>query len=131
MVYITAQRFASLGGPLEMSAFEAVKVDFTKLTIAHAQLLVLRAFLVQVQALEQEGPPEVHRVFLCLFRCLALAWLDDHLAEFLIAKVLTLKSHAAVAEALAAACAEARQTAVPVVDAFRHTDNFLNSALGR
>lgn len=131
MVYLTAQRFASLGGPADLSAFEAVKVDFTKITIAHAQLLILRAFLAQVQTLQQEGSREVHKVFLCLFRCLALAWMDDHLAEFLIAKALTVKSHAAVAEALSAACAEARPTAVPVADAFRHTDNFLNSALGR
>ncbi|XP_026190727.1 peroxisomal acyl-coenzyme A oxidase 1 [Cyclospora cayetanensis] len=131
MVYQTAQRFASLGGPAALSAFEAIKVDLTKLTVSHAQLLVLRAFLSQIEALKKAGEVPVYRVLLVLFRCLALAWMDEHLAEFLIGGALGLSSHEAVKEALTASCKEARKTAVVVADSFRHTDNFLNSALGR
>lgn len=131
MVYLTAQRFSSLGGPSSVSAFEAVKVDFTKITIAHAQLLVLRAFLSHLQLLEEEHQIEEHAILKCLFCCLALSWMDEHQAEFLLADAFSIQSYSVLAEALAAACLAARRTAVAVADAFKHTDNFLNSALGR
>ncbi|CDJ67673.1 acyl-coenzyme A oxidase, putative [Eimeria necatrix] len=131
LVYMTAQRFSSLGGPSSASAFEAIKVDLTKMTVAHAQLLIVRNCLSSLERLQREGQQSVQRVLECLFRSLALAWLDDHLAEFLIAKAANVESHTLIKETLADACAEARKTAVLVADAFGHSDNFLNSALGR
>ena len=131
MVYRAAERFAALGGPSSPEAFEEIKVNLTQVAVSHAQLLVLRAAAARLEELQQQGQVSVHRILGCLFSCLALSWLDEHLADFLTTQTIHLDAHNNIKETLAAACKQARTTAVPVADAFGHSDNFLNSALGR
>lgn len=112
------------------AAVDAVKVDFTKITVAHAQQLVIRCFKRDVERLRDSSPRE-YGVLRDLLVCLSLAWIDEHLADFLLANVFTLESAATIATTLASACAAVRKVAVAVADSFQHSDNFLNSALGR
>lgn len=57
--------------------------------------------------------------------------MNEYLVDFFSLNILHVNSYELIHQLLGAACKEARITAVPVADSFGHTDNFLNSAIGR
>ncbi|KYK68260.1 acyl-CoA dehydrogenase, middle domain-containing protein [Toxoplasma gondii TgCatPRC2] len=130
LVYKAAQQYAAetSSGKDMMEALDLVKVEFTRLGTAHAQVLVLHFFLEAVKRVELV---EVREVWVDLWLCLALSWCDEHFGEFVITRALGPDHHDGLMTAFKTILRKIRPNAVAIADAFWIPDQLLNSALGR
>ncbi|PFH38229.1 acyl-CoA dehydrogenase, middle domain-containing protein [Besnoitia besnoiti] len=130
LVYKAAQQFASetSNGATVMEAMDVLKVEFTRLTVAHAHVLILRLFLEGINRLE---PSAIRDVWVDLWFCLALAWCDEYFGDFVITRAFGPDHHDGIMVALKAILRKIRPNAVAIADAFWIPDQLLNSALGR
>ncbi|CBZ56099.1 Pc13g14410 protein, related [Neospora caninum Liverpool] len=130
LVYKAAQQFAAetSNGKGMMEALDMVKVEFTRLGTAHAEVLVLQFFLEAVKRVERD---EVREVWVDLWLCLAHSWCDEHFGEFVITRALGPDHHDGLMVAFKSVLRKIRPNAVAIADAFWIPDQLLNSALGR
>jgi len=138
--YSAAQTFqeevAKTGGKPGPATLDAVKIDFMRMTYAHAYVLYGEFFLDRINQIEKEAP-KVAAVLKLLFELYCLTVMDQSydrgggLGEFIAAGALPPGAYGVLGKRTKALLKEIRPHAIPLVDGWNIPDFLLNSCLGR
>nr|AZL94168.1 acyl-CoA oxidase [Cardiosporidium cionae] len=131
LIYKAAQLFSStLAEDSNMlTALDYVKIELTKITKAHAHVLVLTQFQNQCQLLKEDSTTST--IFNALCDLYALYWIYEAFGEFVFTRALSADHYETVLHRIKELLKIIRPHAIPLADAFSLPDYLLNSALGR
>ena len=119
---------------LEKNSWNALLVDFWRLSTAHSQYLVVKNFYeaLQSESLKSELDPTLIEVMHKLFRLYALHTLEKEAAEFYSSAAVTVRQiQLTRTKAVMKLLDEVRPHALRLVDAWQFPDWQLDSSLGR
>lgn len=139
LVYSTAKMFMDLRNKYTeekhasptMAAMDDVKVEFTRITLAHAHYIIIRCFIEKIQSIRTLGNETEAAVLSQLAELYALHQYDKTFAEFQLAGVFNIKHYNSILSSAKTLLKNLRPNAVGLVDAWNFPDYLLNSALGR
>eukprot|EP00388_Colpodella_angusta_P000604 GDKJ01002127.1.p1 GENE.GDKJ01002127.1~~GDKJ01002127.1.p1 ORF type:complete len:712 (-),score=188.43 GDKJ01002127.1:1388-3499(-) len=138
LVFTTAKTFMDLKNKYTdekhesptMAALDDVKIEFTRITLAHAHYLILKCFVDKISRLPADKAAE-GKVLSALAQLYALHQYDKTFPEFLSVGVFNSKDYMNVLPAIKDVLKLLRPNAIALVDAWNFPDYLLNSTLGR
>lgn len=117
----------------EKQPWNSLLVDFYRLSTAHAQYMVVKAFsdALDSGALKSGLDPETVGVMHTLFKLFALHTLEKEASEFFSSAATTIKQIALTRKQVMKLMEEVRPHAVKLVDSWKFPDWQLDSSLGK
>jgi len=121
---------AQVKGMDEVDAWNLHCPDAIRLSEAHCYYMLLSNFAEAVERIE-ERTPSLGRPLRSCCNLFALWWMQEGLGDFLEGGYLNAEQAGLLRQAVRDQLGVVRQDAVPLVDAWGHSDHALKSALGR
>ncbi|CAK9057637.1 A chain [Durusdinium trenchii] len=121
---------AQAAGAAPVDAWNECCPDVIRASEAHCFYVLVRSFWSTILLLRQQGSSLVPVLESCC-HLFALWWMRENLGDFLQSGFLTAQQGGLLRQAVRDLLPVLRADAVPLVDAWGHSDHCLNSALGR
>jgi acyl-CoA oxidase len=118
-------------GMAYLDAWNAICPDIIRLSEAHCFYVLVRNFNLKIQEIKETAPTPLAQALQNCCHLFSLWWMHETLGDFLEGGHLDATQAAFLRQAVRDLLPTIRADAVPLVDAWGHSDHALNSALGR
>lgn len=135
VMYMTAKKFqdALQSGMDMLAALDSVKIEMTRMTVAHSHVIALTQFVSAVEDARRAGETNCLSVLDAQRSLYALYWMEKDYGQFITCGAVPASADLpdALMVNIKKLLASLRREAVALADAWAFPDYLLNSALGR
>eukprot|EP01068_Selenidium_serpulae_P015504 Selendium_serpulae@DN6219_c0_g1_i10.p1 len=135
IMYLTAKKFqdALQSGMDMILALDSVKIEMTRMTVAHSHVITLDTFTKTIEEARRMGERNSTGVLEAQRNLYALYWMDKEYAHFITSGAVpsSLETSDALVTEIKKILSAMRPEAIALTDAWAFPDYLLNSALGK